>query len=45
MDQELALLNRIAKLEAAVAKQKNYAMRVIDTAILNRLKAELSAMQ
>jgi hypothetical protein len=44
MDLELTLLNKIAKLEKSVAKQKNYAMRLIDQAILSRLKAELAAL-
>jgi hypothetical protein len=44
VDKELTLLNRIAKLEKALTKQKNRALRIIDEAILKRLKTELAAM-
>ena len=44
MDLELTLLNKIAKLEKSLGKQKNYAMKLIDQAILSRLKSELAAL-
>ncbi len=44
MDLELTLLNKIAKLEKSLAKQKNFAMKLIDQAILSRLKNELAAL-
>jgi hypothetical protein len=43
MDLELALLNRLAKLEKSVDKQKNFAMRKIDEALIRRIKADLAA--
>lgn len=41
MDHEISLLNRLAKLEKSIAKQKNFAMRTIDEALIRRIKTEL----
>lgn len=42
MNDQTAIRAKIAKLEKSLAKQKNFAMRAIDAAIIARLKSELN---
>ena len=44
MELEIALLNRLAKLEKALDKQTNFAMRTIDEAMIRRIKRDLAAL-
>jgi hypothetical protein len=41
MEPEIALLNRLAKLEKSAAKQQNNTLRIIDEAMIQRIKAQL----